>query len=181
MPDMSLAEAIQIVKAHNEGGHDCLGCEQRIPLTRKETLNKHKVEMLKRAASHVKETMVNDFIVADFTEPEDFKRYNFFSHLRLHGLVFKQRDENGKEFRGRWGITRNGWAFLRGEKTLPSYVLIKNNHIEERSPLLVGFLDVWRGESTMETSFEYFDDAGQPVGFRPSMPVSHKTEQQRLI
>ncbi len=79
----------------------CESCGQRIPLTRKEMLNKHKVAMLKRAALHVKERFdagaedANDFMVRDFTEPEDFKRYNFFSHLRLHGLVFKQTDAAG--------------------------------------------------------------------------------------
>ncbi len=146
----------------------CEHCGQRIPLVRKEMLNKHKVQMLKRAAQHVKTTMKNDFMVRDFTEPEDFKRYNFFSHLRLHGLIFKQKDSAGNVLRGRWGITRNGWAFLRGELQLPAYVLIKNNHIEGRAATLVGFTDVWRGEDTMQTQFEYFDDLGNPVGVRPA-------------
>lgn len=149
---------------------NCNACGQRIPLARKEMLNKHKVEMLKRAALHVNKTMTNDFMVRDFTEPEDFKRYNFFSHLRLHGLVFKQRDRAGNEIRGRWGITRNGWAFLRGEKQLPKYVLIKNNSIVSRADELVGFREVWRGENTMQTSFEYFNNYGEPVGVRPVAP-----------
>lgn len=164
----------------------CDHCGQRIPLTRKEMLNKHKVAMLKRAALHVIDKLnageedANDFMVRDFTEPEDFKRFNFFSHLRLHGLVFKQTDAAGNVLRGRWGITRNGWAFLKGQLQLPAYVLIKNNHIESRADLLVNFSDVWRGEDTMQTSFEYFDDDGKPVGVFPSVP--HNNDQQgRLL
>lgn len=165
----------------------CDHCGQRIPLTRKEMLNKHKVQMLKRAATYVKqqydagEENANDFMVRDFTEPEDFKRFNFFSHLRLHGLVFKQTDAAGNVLRGRWGITRNGWAFLKGQLQLPAYVLIKNNHIESRADLLVNFSDVWRGEDTMQTSFEYFDDDGKPVGVFPQAPASADNNQGRLL
>lgn len=146
----------------------CDHCGQRVPLNRKEMLNKHKVEMLKRAATYVRANMKNDFMVRDFAQPEEFKRYNFFSHLRLHGLVFKQRDDSGNVMRGRWGITRNGWAFLRGELQLPRYVIVKNNKIQSRADELVSFSDVWRGESTMQTEFEYFDDNGRPVGIRPN-------------
>lgn len=146
----------------------CSECGQRKPMVRKELLNRHKLQMLKRSANHVMLTMKNDFLVSEFTEPEDFKSFNFFSHLRLHGLIFKQKDANGNVMRGRWGITRNGWAFLRGDLMLPSYVLVKNNHIESRSDLLVSVTDVLRGEPTIQTSFEYFDDNGNPVGIRPS-------------
>lgn len=171
--------AIEIKPAIEPTKEVCDHCGQRIPLIRKEMLNKHKVQMLKRAAQHVKTTMQNDFMVRDFTKPEEFKRYNFFSHLRLHGLVFKQRTPEGKEIRGRWGITRNGWAFLRGDKQLPKYVMIRNNEIKSRSDELVGFAQVWRGEDTIQTSFEYFDDDGNPVGIRPQYPAS--TNNQRSL
>lgn len=158
----------------------CDHCGQRIPLARKELLNKQMIKMLKRAAGHVKTTMKNDFMVRDFTEPAEFKQYNWFSHLRLHGLIFKQRTADGKEIRARWGITRNGWAFLRGEKQLPAYVLVKNNHIVSHADEQVGFSHVWRGEDTMQTSFEYFDNDGNPVGIRPNYPSSD-TNQGRLV
>lgn len=176
MPEVK-APAIEPVK--NEV---CNHCGQRIPLARKELLNKQMIKMLKRAAGHVMDTMTNDFMVRDFTEPSEFKQYNWFSHLRLHGLIFKQRTPEGKEIRGRWGITRNGWAFLRGEKQLPAYVLVKNNSIQSRSDELVGFNQVWRGEDTMQTSFEYFDDDGNPVGWRPTNPAAAPNiAQARLI
>lgn len=160
---MPLVEAPAIEPMNN-----CDHCGQRIPQARKEILNKQMLKMLKRSADHVKATMVNDFMVRDFTEPAEFKQYNWYSHLRLHGLIFKVRDAQGKEMRGRWGITRNGWAFLRGEHRQPAYVLVKNNSIVSRADELVGFDQVWRGEDTMQTSFEYFDKDGKPVGIRPN-------------
>lgn len=183
---MDLQTAINKVRDHNEEGKKCLGCQRRIPLVRKETLNKHKVQMLKAAAAHVMEQVEagaddpNDFMVRDFAAPEDFKRFNFFSHLRLHGLVFKQRDAAGKEIRGRWGIARNGWSFLRGDKELHKYVKVKDNEIKERSAEMVKFMDVWRGEATIETSFEYFLDDGTPVGLRPNYSVS-ESKQERML
>ena len=158
----------------------CSKCGQRLQLVRKEKLNKAKIVMLKRAAAHVMTTMQNDFMVRDFTEPKDFKLYNSFSHLRVHGLVFKQLTDDGKVIRGHWGITKNGWAFLRGVKDLPAYVLVCNNEIKSRADLLVGLGEVWRGEPTLQTSFEYFDHDGNPVGTRPSYPQP-RDDQTKLI
>lgn len=158
----------------------CDHCGQRIPLQRKIHIDKIKCIMLKRAAEHVMSTMKNDFMVRDFTEPKDFKIYNAFSHLRLHGLIFKHTTDDGKVIKGRWGITRNGWAFLRNDKQLPRYVMVKNNTIQSRADLQISFAEVWRGEPTIQTSFEYFDDAGNPVGIRPSYPQS-RTDQTKLI
>lgn len=152
----------------------CDHCGQRIPLARKELLNKQMIMLLSRAASHVEAQYraghkdANNFMVREFSEPAEFKQFNWFSHLRLHGLIFKQLDTNGKEMRGRWGITRNGWAFLRGEKELPAYILVRNNKVQSRSDKLVNFSHVWRGEPYMQTSFEYFDINGEPVGIRPN-------------
>ena len=156
-------------------GDVCEHCGQQIPLTRKEPLNKAKAMMLKRAAGHVMKTMKNDFMVRDFSEPAEFKTYNFFSHLRLHGLIFKVKI-NGRVQRGRWGITRNGWAWLRGEIALPSYVLVKNNGIESRADSLIFMRDVWYGSDYMQTTFEYFDEDGKPVGFRPTV---HRPQVQQ--
>jgi hypothetical protein len=165
------------VEALNER---CDRCGQRIQLTRKEILNKHKATMLKRAAGHVMLTMKNDFKVSDFTKPEEFKPYNHFAQLRLHGLIFKQKTSDGKTVLARWGITKNGWAFLRGEIQIPKYVHVQNNKIKSRADMLVGFNEVWSGEPHVQTSFEYFDDAGNPVGIRPNYGTS-QNNQGRLI
>lgn len=165
----------------------CAHCGQRIPQARKELLNKQMIKMLKRAAAHVHEQYntgnkdANNFMVREFAEPEEFKQFNWFSHLKHHGLIFKQLDDAGKEIRGRWGITRNGWAFLRGEKQLPAYVLVRNNQQVSKADELVNFGQVWRGEDTMQTSFEYFDINGQPVGIRPNYSHGKNDNQGRLI
>lgn len=183
---MELQTAINKVQEHNEEGKKCLACKSRIPLVRKEMLNKHKVLMLKSAAEHVMSQVdsdiadPNNFMVRDFAEPEQFKWFNFFSHLRLHGLVFKQLDDDKKEIRGRWGITRNGWAFLRGDKSLPVYVLIKNNAIEGRSEEMTKINDVLRTEATIATSFEYFLEDGTAVGVRPDSYVAESGQRSLL-
>lgn len=164
----------------------CDHCGQRIPQARKEMLNKPMIVMLKRAAAFVEDQYragnkdANNFMVREFSEPAEFKQFNWFSHLRLHGLIFKQLDDNGKEMRGRWGITRNGWAFLRGEKELPSYILVKNNSLQSKSDMLVGYNYVMAGDPYLQTSFEYFDIHGEPVGVRPNYGPS-ENKQARLI
>lgn len=155
------------IRCANFGAENCVVCHYRLPKQRKEILNGQKFVMLRRAAGHVMSTMVNDFKVSDFTEPADFKAYNFFSHLRLHGLIAKVKVD-GKVQRGRWLITRNGWRFLRGQIELPEYLLVRNNKIQSRSETTVSVYDVMRGDTAIVTSFDYFDDYGQPVGHYPS-------------
>lgn len=148
----------------------CSHCGQEIKNAHKEVLNKHKLVMLKAAAQRVMETMSNDFKKADLREiMGDHSHYANFQKLRYHGMITPVRIE-GQRIKGRWLITRNGWAFLRGEISLPAYVLVKNNHIESHAEQLVHFRDLWRGEALVATQFEYFDDAGNPVGLRPSTP-----------
>lgn len=109
--------------------------------------------------------MKNDIHNSMFANDTNF--YNNFQKLRYHGLVYYARDENGQRVRGHWLITRNGWAFLRGEIRLPKHVLVKNNHIVGRSDEDVSMRDVYVGAETMQTTFEYFDEDGRPVGIRP--------------
>lgn len=159
----------------------CDHCGQRIQLQRKEILNKACAIMLKRAAEHVMHTMKNDFEIRDFTEDGDFKFFSNFSHLRYHGLIANVK-VNGKPHKRRYLITRNGWAWLRGDIELPKFRIVKNGHNVEgkQSDRLVYLRDIWHGEPYVQTTFEYFDDAGNPVGIRPHYP-SDNTNQARLI
>jgi hypothetical protein len=146
----------------------CTACGQQIQEAHKEVLNKMKLTMLQTAAQHVKQTMKNDFKVYEFAPETQFKTYHNFQKLRYHGLITPVR-ENNQRIRGRWLITRNGWAFLRGELSLPSYVLVKNNRIEQHSEHLISVKDVYRGSEAITTTFEYFDEFGEPIGYRPTL------------
>jgi hypothetical protein len=64
-------------------------------------------------------------------------------------------------------ITRNGWAFLRGEIQIHKWVLVRENHIVSYSPELVSVRDVYYGSEAITTTFEYFDEYGNQVGYRP--------------
>lgn len=148
----------------------CESCGQRIQQTRKESLSKMKLSMLRAAADHVIRTGKNDFMTRDFTSDEEYKLYSNFQHLRYHGLIAHVR-LNGQKVRKHWLITRNGWAFLRGDIQLPKYILVRNDKTQSRSDVLVSLGDVWHGADYIQTTFEYFDhETGEPIGFRPRAP-----------
>jgi hypothetical protein len=153
----------------------CNKCGQKIQTPHKEELNAMKLGLLRRAADHVMDTMVNDFRVRDFAKPEEFKRFHNFQKLRYHGLVTPVRDrDTGQRIKGRWLITRNGWAFLRGDIGISKYVLVKNNSIVGYSDKQINVYAISHGLDAIQTTFEYFDDSGQPVGFRPTLEQSRQ-------
>lgn len=169
----------EIVVPPIQAAERCNHCGQRIRLQRKEMLNKAKVMMLKRAAEHVLSTMTNDFMTRDFTTDEEYKLYSNFQHLRYHGLIAHVK-VNGQKLRKHWLITKNGWAFLRGDIDLPKYVLVKDDHTQSRADQRVYLKDLWYGEPYIQTSFEYFDDDGKPVGIRPKYPVTDNRQAQLI-
>lgn len=163
----------------------CHSCGQPIKEAHKETLSKQKLTMLQAAARLVIATNKNDFKkrdVGDFAN--DPTAYNNFQKLRYHGLI-TQVKKDGVKYRERWLITRNAWAFLRGEMELPKWVMVRNNHIDENFPRcqeLISVKDVYRGSEAIVTTFEYFDhDTGAQIGFRPVLPQPQGGEQQSLI
>lgn len=148
--------------------HICTGCgELHEVTTRKEFLNKHKLELLKTAAKYVSNSMDNNFGLKDVFG-DDINSYNNFQKLRYHGLVHHVK-KNGDPVRGRWLITRNGWAFLRGELKLASWVMVRGNRVmEQRSVDMLSVKDVYIGSDILDTVFEYFDENNKPVGWRPT-------------
>lgn len=144
----------------------CDNCGQRLPQARKETLSKIKVVILMSAGQLVAERMSNRFKLKEVAACVEPSHYNNFQKLRYHGLIAKLKID-GQPVRNEWCITRNGFRFLRGRIALPKYVLIKENHVVERSDILLTLTDVWRGAPYLENSFEYFDDDNNPVGLRP--------------
>lgn len=144
----------------------CDNCGQRWPQARKESLSKIKAEILMSAGQLVASTMTNRFKLKDVAACTEPSHYNNFQKLRYHGLIAKLKID-GQLVRNEWVITRNGFRFLRGRIELPKFVTIKNNHVVERSAVLLSLTDVWRGAPYLESTFEYFDDDNNPVGLRP--------------
>lgn len=104
-----------------------------------ETLTRHRltsglVSILVNMAKTVHAKDRNDIHI--YTEigevcgPQAYSGMSNISKLRFHGLAFKIRGEDGKQIKGRWGITRRGGQFLRGEIEIPEFVLTKANHVE---------------------------------------------------
>ncbi len=160
----------------------CEHCGQTIQQAHKESMDKTRLLMLKAAADHVIQTGKNDFRKRDLgLEELGQSAYGNFGRIRYHGLITPIVDKNtGKRIKGRWLITRNGWGFLRGDRTIPKYVLVKNNSIQSYSTEQISVKDVYYGSETIQTTFEYFDDDGNPVGVRPVFPAT-KSAQMRLV
>jgi len=157
----------------------CEHCGQEIKQAYKEVLSKHKLTMLQRAARYIMERRVNDYDLHDMIH--EHNDYTNFQKLRFHGLVHHVTDKNGRKVRGHWLITRNGWAFLRGELQLPKFVLVKNNGVVTRSEETISVRDVYRGSEAIITMFEYFDDNGNMVGVRPNSAPNHNSQQTSLF
>lgn len=155
----------------------CEKCGQRVKQAHKETLNKKLLTGLQQASSMIITSGSNDVDLHAFID--DYNIYNNFQKLRYFGLIHHVRDAQGRKVRGHWLITRNGWAFLRGELEVHKWVKVLDNEIRERSPELAGVRDVYRGSDIVVTTFEYFDDNNNPVGFRPTIPA--KPEQASLL
>jgi hypothetical protein len=147
----------------------CDKCGQRIQQAHKESMDKMKLLLLKAAAQHVIETGVNDFKKSDLNLQEIAQSaYGNFGKLRYHGLITPIR-HNDQRVKGRWLITRNGWAFLRGDINIPKFVKVRNNTIIEHSPVRISVRDVYYGSMAIETRFEYFHhETGEMIGFRPA-------------
>lgn len=48
---------------------------------------------------------------------------------RYHGLIAKDRDENGEHRANMWRLTHRGTEFLHGRLGIPEYVLVKLNKV----------------------------------------------------
>jgi hypothetical protein len=123
--------------------------------THKETLNRHKLNLLKRGAADVDSSGVNIVDIGLFRD--NINSYNNWQKLRYHGLIAKT------EKRGEWVITKNGWKFLRGEISLPKFILVADNRIIEHSEQRVEVQDLLSQEELVQEVFEYYEPSYQPV------------------
>lgn len=159
----------------------CPTCQQLIPLAHKEIMDKTRLTMLRMAADYVIANNVGWFKKKDIgLETLGQAAYGNFTRLRYHGLITPLRDDAGNRIKGKWIITRNGWAFLRGEKDIHKYVLVKNNHISARSDVKINIRQVYYGSDTIQTTFEYYDDYGNMVGFAPKSRSNINPDQVRM-
>lgn len=122
--------------------------------THKETLNRHKLNLLKRGADEVSRTGKNIVDIKLFSD--NINSYNNWQKLRYHGLIAKT------DKRGEWLITKNGWAFLRGDISLPSYVVIGDNRITEHSDERIDASDLHKTSEIVESTFEYYEPTYEP-------------------
>lgn len=127
----------------------------------KEVLNRHKVEMLKKAADYTISNSSREIPLSAFAN--NVTDYTNFQKLRFHALVHPVK-------RGTWLITSHGWAFLRGERPLSKYVWVKDNSIVAHSDEQVSIRDLAYEPMYVATTVEYEDGKRRP--FVPSAKQS---------
>ena len=112
----------------------CQCCGAKIKIW-EHSLSPGLVKTLIKFANAIKRKKENDI---DLQKEAGFNlnEYNNFQKLRYFGLVAKIEGEAGH-----WLITRNGWAFLKSELTMPKKVKTFRNKIQEKSNELVSIKD----------------------------------------
>lgn len=162
--------------------HICSECglEHIVQDAHKESIDKRKLMMLKAAAQWVIDNNKNEFKKKDL----DLIRfgqsaYGNFGALRYHALIAKVKDKKtNKPIKGLWLVTRQGWAFLRGEYDPPKFVLVRNNKIvpDSHSRQTINVRHVYYGSDIITTTFEYFDEDGKPIGWRPTVTPDNQSK-----
>jgi hypothetical protein len=116
---------------HKQSPHKCPHCGANMKIW-KHRLSKGLVMTLRKTGLAIKTKGKNDI---DLQKEMDLTKnqYNNFQKLRYFGLVHHVKDQNGNRKAGRWLITRNGWAFLRGELPVCEYVRTFRNKIYDKA------------------------------------------------
>lgn len=117
------------------------------------------VSILANMARTVHEKNRNDIHIyheiAEVCGPQAYSQLSNITKLRFHALVFKVKNEDGKQIKGHWGITKRGGQFLRGEIEIEEFALTKGNRVIGREGKLVG-IRALRPEGPVE--FEQKED-----------------------
>lgn len=165
--------------------HLCSVCNEPhiVMQAKKLHMDRQKIDMLKRASVHVILHNDNRFKKSELNLV-DFGQsaYGNFPSLARFGLIAKAWDkQTQRPIRGIWVITRLGWAFLRGDATVKSWVMVKDKHVQHGlgygSEMTLTQMRL--GIDTIQTNFEYYDDDNRMVAFRPGVPI--KPEQGTLL
>lgn len=103
---------------------ECPTCHRNLSAEWK-GLTKGQAKFLLQMRARVHEVGKNDLDIGVGAWPELSKvQYANVTPLRRFGLVTHVKDENKKPIMGRWLITRNGWAFMRGDIEIPKKVMV---------------------------------------------------------
>lgn len=80
-----------------------------------------------------------------------------WTKLRFFGLVAKHM-VNGKHTGGKWVVTRNGWAFLRGQLPVPAHVKTFRNRIVEKSVLSTSYYTIMGSDTSFPSHSDFYAD-----------------------
>lgn len=123
---MLSSEQIQVLEKEAElNNGKCGTCYQTIKIYRYR-LNKIHAQFMRAMAEEVRNTGVNDVDLATIGLAYSVRTQ--VTKLRLHGLIARITDKEGKQIARRWLITKKGFAFLNN-KAVFSIVIVFNNQV----------------------------------------------------
>lgn len=111
--------------------------------------------------------------IAEVCEPQPYAQLSNITKLRFHGLVFKIKNKDGKQVKGRWGITKKGGQWLRGEIEIEEIALSRNNRVVGHEGKLVHIKSLRPVGAFPFVEFENSDDVSYskvpaPIDVEPS-------------
>lgn len=84
-----------------------------------------------------------------------------WTKIRFHGLVAKVKQENGRQKRGHWLLTKRGNQFIKGDLHIPLEVKVYRNKVIAHSEIVVDIHEVMQSRPWVHTiddiKFEVYD------------------------
>lgn len=122
---ITLEQAKTLKKEADENGGKCTNCHHAINIY-EYPVNKVMVKFLRAMQKATDDTKSREIDVETVSVIHHERTQ--ITKLRIHGLIAKVKDENGKHKSRMWLITRKGWDFLNGQE-IPRKVVIYNNQV----------------------------------------------------
>lgn len=139
---------------------NCLCCESSLS-KRGHSLTKGMVHGLMKFANACIKLGVKEgiprHVISKAGEKLELDEYANWTKLRFFGLVAKYK-EDGVHKKGWWLVTRNGWAFLRGDHFVPTQIKTFRNKIVSKSEQTISMSEIYGSQPWFPSRDDFFHE-----------------------
>lgn len=165
MPDMTLQQANELAATLTQYMIDnklrhCLCCEFSLGKSGHSLTKGMVIALMKFANACVKLNVREGNprqTIERAGEQLELDEYANWTKLRFFGLVAKYK-ENGVHKKGWWLVTRNGWAFLRGEYRVPVQIKTFRNRIVGKSEQTLSMAEIYGSQPWFPNRDDFFHE-----------------------